>query len=173
MKEHPHYKGYFISEGGKVYSNHYNPVNNPNKKLLEKKTSLNKGYLYVRLQYNGRDIYRGVHRLIAETFIPNPNNLMQVNHINEIKTDNRVENLEWCDCQYNNEFSKSKYYQIITPKGEILQIYNLNKYCRENNLDSGHMHKVANGKSKQHKGYKAILLNSRSHMRRNENPVHH
>lgn len=42
-----------------------------------------------------------VHRLVALAFIPNPHNLKEINHINEIKTDNRVDNLEWCNTQYN------------------------------------------------------------------------
>ena len=51
---------------------------------------------------NGRRFM--VHRLVAMSFIPNSNKLPQVNHINEIVNDNRVANLEWCDCKYNIQY---------------------------------------------------------------------
>ncbi|QEE50332.1 hypothetical protein FUA48_12310 [Flavobacterium alkalisoli] len=53
------------------------------------------GYYRVHLMKEGKSFIAMVHRLIAEAFIPNPNNKPQVNHINLIRTDNRIENLEW------------------------------------------------------------------------------
>lgn len=56
---------------------------------------------YCRVTLNQKQFQ--VHRIIAETFIPNPQNLPQVNHINGIKTDNRIENLEWVSNQENRD----------------------------------------------------------------------
>ena len=61
-----------------------------------------KGYLNLRLSNNGTYKFCRIHRLVAEAFIPNPNNKPQVNHINEDRADNRVDNLEWVTCTENN-----------------------------------------------------------------------
>ena len=63
-----------------------------------------KGYLRVGISKNGESKTYSVHRLVAQAFIPNLNNLPQINHKNEDKTDNRVENLEFCDAKYNNTY---------------------------------------------------------------------
>ena len=60
-----------------------------------------KGYYRVELRKKGKRFYLLVHRLVAENFIPNFDNKLQVNHINGNRFDNRVENLEWCTQSYN------------------------------------------------------------------------
>lgn len=59
------------------------------------------GYLIVDLRKNNKRHSYTVHRLVALAFIPNPDNLPEINHKNEIKYDNTVENLEWCTRKYN------------------------------------------------------------------------
>src|SRR3990167_8090173 len=65
------------------------------------------GYLQFRFWDGVRRRAVSVHRIIASTFIPNPLQLPQVNHKNGIKTDNRIENLEWCTQSQNIRHSYS------------------------------------------------------------------
>lgn len=65
------------------------------------KTNLVAGYPHAILHCNGEKKNVHIHRLVAETFIPNPDNKQYVNHINGDRQDNRVENLEWCTCSEN------------------------------------------------------------------------
>ena len=93
MKDVKEYEGeYAITRDGQVWSY-------KRKKFL--KPRLVGGYHQVVLCKDGKkkDLY--IHRLVAEAYIPNPDNLPQVNHKDEDKSNNCVENLEWCDAKYN------------------------------------------------------------------------
>lgn len=70
-----------------------------------KPTLHGRGYLMVYISTKGLKTRVYVHRLVAEAFIPNPDNLPQVNHKNEVKTDNTASNLEWCNHRYNIAYS--------------------------------------------------------------------
>lgn len=73
-----------------------------------KPTNDKDGYLQLVLSKNGTRKTVKVHRLVAYAFLPNPQNLPQINHKDEDKTNNKVDNLEWCDSKYNNNYSLAK-----------------------------------------------------------------
>lgn len=80
----------------------YGDVKNDKTGIILKKCKNKKGYEQIHLYKNGKQKTFRIHRLVAETFIPNPNNLPCIDHINTIKTDNRVENLRWCTYKENS-----------------------------------------------------------------------
>lgn len=99
-----------------------------------------RGYKRVQLYKDGKQKKHRVHRLVAEAFLPNPNNLPQVNHINEIRYDNRVENLEWCTAKYNMNYGncipnikKSLTRPVVqfTLNGEFVKIWEGSRYIEK------------------------------------------
>ena len=90
---------YWVSDEGQVISLGNDKTR---KTKILKAGKDRKGYLHIMLCKDGKKKTCYIHRLVAEAFIPNPNNLPQINHKNEEdKTDNRTEALEWCDAKYN------------------------------------------------------------------------
>ena len=96
-------KGQIKSVGRYIKSNHNNV--RFQKEKIRKLTVNNKGYVTVRLCKNGKYKTFLVHRLVAETFIPNPLGYNEINHKDEDKTNNKVDNLEWCSHDYNINYS--------------------------------------------------------------------
>lgn len=90
MKEH---KNYEISNYGKIR----------NKKTgrIRKTTINNKGYEQILVYINKKPKSYYVHRVVANNFIDNPNNFKEINHMDENKLNNKIDNLEWCDSKYN------------------------------------------------------------------------
>lgn len=83
-------------------------VRNVRRNTLLRLQKTNNGYIRVVLSKNRIKTGFQVHRLVCQAFIENPDNLPQVNHIDEDKSNNRVENLEWCTAKYNNNYGSRK-----------------------------------------------------------------
>ena len=100
---------YTIDKNGNVFSIRKNKYLKP---YLDRKN----GYLSVALHKDGTHKNYRVHRLVAETFISNPSNLPQVNHIDGNKLNNNVENLEWCTSQQNIQHAWTNGLNYISEK---------------------------------------------------------
>ena len=111
---------YEVSDQGRVRSLKFG------KERILKPVRTPKGYLQVSLYKNGKMKPIRIHRLVAQTFIPNPDNLPEVNHKDENKENNSVHNLEWCDSKYNNNYGTrtdrcSKPVLQFTKSGEFVK----------------------------------------------------
>lgn len=121
------YEGYYeVDQFGRVYALDRVITVNDNGRTYDKplngrqmKQSIHsKGYKTVSLTKDGKTKTIYVHRIVAEAFIPNPNALPFINHIDEDKTNNFVENLEWCTEQYNSTYGKARQKQAKALRGK-------------------------------------------------------
>jgi hypothetical protein len=122
------------------------------KKLLKGRLTTD-GYLAVVLCNRGKRKQIAIHILVARCFLENPLGLPMVNHKDEVKTNNHVDNLEWCDNTYNVIYSCGKRYTFKDPEGNPHEVFGLNKFCRENGLQQSAMCHVGQGTRKSHKGW--------------------
>lgn len=126
------------------------------------------GYWNVDLIVSGKRTRAGIHRLMAKAFIPNPDNLPLVNHINENRKDNRVENLEWVTYRENTVYGTAieraklhrplfweKPVEQLTMSGEVIARYqSLSAAARAVDGDSTCIQRVCDGRSRHHHGYR-------------------
>ena len=103
-KDIPGWEGlYQASNFGRIRSvDRYDRLGRFHKGVIRQPGDNGKGYLVLPLKKDGRQTMTSVHRLVASTFLPNPNKLRDVNHIDGNKKNNRVDNLEWCSHRDND-----------------------------------------------------------------------
>lgn len=128
------------------------------------KLSRNKnGYYTITLYKEGAENGYGVHRLVAQAFIPNLDNLPQVNHKNEVKTDNRAENLEWCSMDYNINYGtigqrisekRSKQVYQYTLDNQLVKVWKSTQECGRNGYNQRHISECCRGVLHKHKGFR-------------------
>lgn len=146
------YENYQVSNYGSVKSLGNGKTR---KEKVLKPFNTTKGYLYVDLYKQGKRKNYYIHRLVAQAFLPNPNNLPEINHKDEDKTNNHVTNLEWCDRKYNINYGtlKEKLSKpvICIETGKIYP--STMEVQRELGFAQSHISSACNGKLKQAYGY--------------------
>ena len=148
-------------EGEYAISNKGNVKNLKTGRILGERYG-NHGYRFVNLK--GKEYT--VHRLVALAFIPNPNNLPQVNHIDEKKNNNNVSNLEWCSASYNTNYSIYKCsckIKQLTKDSELVKTWESSwQIERETGYDQGNIIKCCRGKIRSAYGYRWEYANTES-----------
>lgn len=174
------YEGYYqVSSIGKIRSIDRKIVYSDGRVFnyhgKEIKTQLNKGYEYIKISKNSCVKTFKVHRLVAQAFVPNPLNLPQVNHKDENKINNRVDNLEWCTGKYNMNYGTvmqrvvnntnhkliaeklknrngKKLYQYSS-EGKLIKVYPSIHEAVRNGFDKGAIGRCIRKKVNMHRGF--------------------
>lgn len=142
--------GYKVSNYGRVLSLAKTTIRGRKYDKILSASKKDNGYYTVSINDNNEY----VHRLVAKAFIDNPNNLNEINHKDEDKSNNRVDNLEWCTKSYNVSYSKSIKIKIYNGTETI---YNsVSEAAIKNNVSASAIYNCLYGKSKTCGGYEWI-----------------
>ena len=180
------YEDYEVSNYGRVKSlERIDNLGRTIKEKILKQSTNNNGYQQVCLCKNGKRKMFQVHRLVANAFIPNPNNYAEINHKDECKTNNHVSNLEWCNRKYNcnygsfiekhsgennpktmfgkfgKEHPTSKKVIQLTLENEVVRNWNsMMDIKRELGYNQGNISSCCRGRYKSAHGYKWKYTNT-------------
>ena len=167
-KKHPEIEKLEVSSFGRVRTlDKVVPVGKHTqfiKGRILKQSNTSNGYMQVGFNTNGKSITKSVHRLVAETFIANPDNLPQVNHKDCNRKNNNVENLEFCTASYNQQYREkfgisntellSKPVFAINLKTlEVLHFRSQTEASRALKNNQGNIGSVIRGERKQANGF--------------------
>lgn len=164
-KDIKEFEKYQVSNLGNVRK--YNKASEYDKRIHKytylKPQKLKRGYMQVSLYKNGKQYRKAIHKLVGQAFIPNFDNLTQINHKDENPSNNHADNLEWCDNWYNSHYGN--HIENVREK----HLKKVNQYDLKNNLikhwdsiidaslklniDSSSITKVCRSKRKSAGGY--------------------
>ena len=134
-----------VSNLGYAVNLNYNRTGKERRFKLSKDKRKNHGYLYFGFKYNGKYYNFSIHRAVAMTFIPNPNNLPEVNHIDRNPANNCVDNLEWCTRIHNTRYSLSKKVGCYK-SGNLIKVYDALRDVEKDGFDSAAVSECCNNK---------------------------
>lgn len=168
-KIYPDYDFIEVSNLGRGRSkDRYVPSKNGGKRLAKghilKQYQERSGYMRVKFKVNGETKSVLVHRMVATCFIPNPDNLPEVNHIDNDRTNNTVSNLEWCTRQYNSDYKKMfgtspaqlfgcPVFAVNLKTGKVLRFETQSEAARQLGIPSSNINMVIKGKMNTAGGY--------------------
>lgn len=128
------YEGFYkVSSKGKIisvarYKKNHSKLQSVEEKEISQYLNPKNGYVYVYLCKNGEYKNKRLHRVVAEAFLPNKEGYKQINHKDGVRSNNSVDNLEWCNASYNviDRYKRNGCYE---KDKKIISLYTIHKNC--------------------------------------------